>query len=447
MGKSCKKSGSSNDTTTRSLVTSSSIDPKPLAVQIPNPNPTKQEEETANHAPIVSSYNERIRPLLDAVDDLRRLNIMKEGIQLPTIVVVGDHIARNMPEIVKQINDKLNASVLEFNNMPKVMSSPAEAMTTFMRVIGLTKDSLRKLFLRGEFEEYPDDKSMHSTARLAEMLNRFSDKLQKCAEQDLTKDFLAEELGILEESKSIGLPNFLPRNAFLVVLQKEVDSVSKLPVEFIENVWDYIEEIVLTVLMRHSDNYYHLQMSARRAANNFITRLKEQSINRVMEIVEMEKYVDYTCNPEYMTEWTKLFTQQEIFFQVLGETQKYSQVDLDGFGIIKVNYLRKYTTQVVHQAFDLKMRMTAYWKIVLRRIVDNMALHLQFSLQNLVDKEMEATIVNELMDPHCGGLERMMAESPAVAGKREKLSRSINLLRKSKAVVAKIMDNFHVSND
>lgn len=41
-------------------------------------------------APIVSSYNDRIRPLIDVVDKLRHLNIMKEGIQLPTIVVVGD---------------------------------------------------------------------------------------------------------------------------------------------------------------------------------------------------------------------------------------------------------------------------------------------------------------------------------------------------------------------
>ncbi|GLJ35681.1 hypothetical protein SUGI_0717020 [Cryptomeria japonica] len=36
------------------------------------------------------SYNEHIRPLLDTVDTLRRLGVMKEGINLPSIVVVGD---------------------------------------------------------------------------------------------------------------------------------------------------------------------------------------------------------------------------------------------------------------------------------------------------------------------------------------------------------------------
>lgn len=40
------------------------------------------------------SYNERIRPLLDAVNTLRNLGVVKEGIRLPTIVVIGDQSSR-----------------------------------------------------------------------------------------------------------------------------------------------------------------------------------------------------------------------------------------------------------------------------------------------------------------------------------------------------------------
>ncbi|KAM7269636.1 hypothetical protein ACFE04_025133 [Oxalis oulophora] len=417
------------------------LDPKPLAVI----QPTSEEGLVATSAPITSSYNEKIRPLLDAVDDLRRLNVMKEGIQLPTIVVVGDHIARNMPEIVKQINEKLNTSLLELNSMPKVMSSTAEVMTTFMRVMGSTKDSLRKLFLRGEFEEYPDNKQMHSTARLVEMLNQFSDELQKCAVSDPNRDFLVEELSLLEESKSIGLPNFLPRNAFLVLLQKKVDGISLMPVDFMEKVWDYIEKVVSSVLIRHSSNYYQLQAAARQATDNFIAKMKNQSVNRVMEIVGMEKLTDYTCNPEYLLEWKKLINQQEKFFKIVREG--HLKVNIEGFANIEVSHLRNYSDQVLHQAFDLKVRMIAYWKILLRRLVDNIALHLQFTLHNLVNKDLESEIVTELLNPHSRGIEQMMEESPYVAGKREKLSHSIDLLRNSKAVVAKIMDNFYVYSD
>ncbi|XP_071724589.1 dynamin-related protein 4C-like [Rutidosis leptorrhynchoides] len=381
-------------------------------------------------------------PLLSKID--------KSIVGIPVLAqkltqIQANSIARNMPDIVRQINDKLNASVSEFNNMPRVLSSSAEVMTTFMRVIGSTKDSLRKILLAGEFEEYPDNKKMHCTARLVEMLNSFSVELRNCEEND-SGDFLVEELEILEESKSIGLPNFLPRNAFLTVLQKRVDKISRMPVEFIEKVWDYIEVIVITVLMHHSSNYHQLQLSARRATNNFSAKMKEHSVNRVMEIVQMEKLTDYTSSPDYMSEWTKLMSKWDTFLENVKEHQTF-EIGLGGFMDAKfeTSHLSKFSTQSLNQAFDLKMRMIAYWKIVLRRLVDSMALHLQFSLQNLVDKEMEAEIVNELMDPHGGGLERLLEESPSVAGKREKLSCSINLLRKSKAVVAKIMDNFYVT--
>ncbi|CAH8384376.1 unnamed protein product [Eruca vesicaria subsp. sativa] len=51
---------------------------------------TSPHYNTPVQAPIISSYNNHIRPFLDIVDRLRNLNVMKEGIQLPTIVVVGD---------------------------------------------------------------------------------------------------------------------------------------------------------------------------------------------------------------------------------------------------------------------------------------------------------------------------------------------------------------------
>ncbi|CAL9024452.1 unnamed protein product [Prunus brigantina] len=51
---------------------------------------SEQQHTAPLTAPIVSSYNHKIRPLLDAVDKLHNLNVTEENIQLPTIVVVGD---------------------------------------------------------------------------------------------------------------------------------------------------------------------------------------------------------------------------------------------------------------------------------------------------------------------------------------------------------------------
>ncbi|GLT30539.1 hypothetical protein SLA2020_053330 [Shorea laevis] len=354
-------------------------------------------------------------------------------------------IARCLPETVRKITEKLNANVTELNRMPKTMSSTAEALTAFMRIIGSAKESLRKLLLRGEFEEYPDDEKMHCTARLAEMLNKFSDELQRSSEKYSTKNFLMDEIRVLEEAKGIGLPNFLPRTAFLTILQGKVKIISSNPVGFIEDVWEYLEEVVVTILMYHSDNYPQLQLSLRRAAHSLIARMKDISLNKVREMVEMEKLVDYTCNPDYMTEWNNLMALQDNFIkEVLDE--KKERVQLGIFGEIEVAHLRMFA-HVLQQAIDLKMRMTAYWKIVLRRLVDCMALHLLFSVNNLVDKDMDTEIVNELMGPRGGGIERILEESPALAVKRKKLTSSIKMLKEAKDVVASIMDRIAANGE
>ncbi|CAN6587010.1 unnamed protein product [Malus baccata var. baccata] len=347
-------------------------------------------------APIVSSYNDKIRPLLDAVDKLRSL---------------------------------------------KSLSSVAEAMTAFMQIIGLAKESLRKILLRGEIEDYADNNRMHCTARLVEMLNQYSDELHICAETDAKRNFLMKEIKILEETKGISLPNFLPHNAFLIILQGKVNEISSIPNAFVEKVWTYIEEVVISVLMRYTENYRQLRLSAGRAGHNLMAKMKERSIKWVLELVEMEKLTDYTCDGDYVSEWNKLMASQNQFIHgVLTDEKKPSIITIEGIGEVEVGVLGKFP-HVLAQAYDLKMRMIAYWKVVLRRLVDYMALHLQRSVFNLVNKEMEAEIVNELMGPYGGGIERMLEESPAVAVKREKLNKSIKKLRDSKEVVAKIMDS------
>ncbi|KAL3742167.1 hypothetical protein ACJRO7_017622 [Eucalyptus globulus] len=349
-------------------------------------------------------------------------------------------MAKCLPEIIKKINDKLKANVAELKKLPKNLSSVAEAMTAFMQILGSAKESLRKILLRGEFDEYPEEKNMHCTARLVEMLNRYSDELQNCAENDLRTNFLLEELEVLEEAKGIGLPNFLPRTAFLTLLQRKVRGISSKPPSFVARVWEYIEGVVIRVLMRHSENYPQLQSSTRKAASSLINKMKEKAMDRMMEIVEMEKLADYTCNPEYMLEWNSLMSQQNIFMEAINNVSKPSYIVLNGIGEVDVENLR-HRKQHIQEAFDLKMRITTYWKIVLGRFVDSMALHLLFSVQNLVSNDMEKEIVGELIGPNgSGGIERMLEEAASVAAKRDKLNRSIKLLRDSAAEVAKIMD-------
>ncbi|XP_050222083.2 dynamin-related protein 4C-like [Mercurialis annua] len=353
-------------------------------------------------------------------------------------------IYRCLPEIMRKVDDKLNANIAELSKMPRTMSSITEAMTVLMGIIGAAKDSLRKILLRGEFDEYPDDQNMHCSARLVEMLNQYSIELHNYHENELTSAFLVDEIRILEEAAGISLPNFLPHSAFREMLMKKVTGISNMPVAFVEKVWKYIEDVVASILKHHSENYHQLQYSTRRACQNIIANMKEQFINWVEQMVQMEKLTDYTCNSEYLKEWNLLMAHQQTFLDSMQKNGSYKQT-ISGLGEVSAGDLRKHQP-ILKLAFDLKMRVIAYWKIVLWRLVDNTALHLQYCIQTLVNREMEKTIIEEVMSNN-GSMERILEESPCVAGKREKLKSSIKILKESKEVLSEIMDKITFYKD
>ena len=204
-------------------------------------------------------------------------------------------------------------------------------------------------------------------------------------------------------------------------------------------VWNYIEGVVFTVLAHHCENYPSLQSTSKRAAGNLISRMREESILLVKEIVQMEKFVDYTCDPEYLSYWTRLMWRQDTFRKIVeGCLFDDNDVKITTMEIEGLVHLEKYK-HLAQEAFDMKMRMISYWKIVLKRMVDSMALYLLFSIRMLVNNNLEFEIIEEMIG-YGGGLERMLDESPLVAGKRERLMMSIKLLKESNAVLAKIMD-------
>ncbi|ESQ29441.1 hypothetical protein EUTSA_v10023322mg [Eutrema salsugineum] len=394
-------------------------------------------EETYEEARMQEELLFSTHPLLSLIDDeIVGIPVLAQKLMLIQATMIG----RCLPEIVRKINQKMETAVLELKKLPTVMASTGEALMALMDIINSAKESLLRILVQGDFSEYPDEQKMHCTARLAEMLSQFSDNLQ-AQPKDVT-EFLMDEIKILDECKCVGLPNFIPRSAFLAILSQHVDGIHGKPVDFIKKIWDYVEMVLSSVLNKYSENFPQIQSSIKRAGRNLICKMKEKSVERVIEIVEMEKLTDYTCNPEYMTSWTeKTGAQQNFIKAVLNDEKKPENFSLTGFGNVKISHLRKYHAHLLQQAFDMKMRITSYWTIVLRRIVDNLALYLQFSVKNLVNSQFQKEIVAEMVDFRGGGgIERMLAESPSMASKREKLKNSIKLLKESKDVVAAIVD-------
>jgi len=170
-------------------------------------------EETYEEARMQEELLFRTHPVLSLIDeDIVGIPVLAQKLML----IQSSMIARCLPKIVSKINQKLDTAVLELNKLPMVMASTGEALMALMDIIGSAKESLLRVLLQGDFSEYPDDQNMHCTARLADMLSQFSDSLQ--AKPKEVTEFLMDEIKILDECKCVGLPNFIPRSAFLAIL-------------------------------------------------------------------------------------------------------------------------------------------------------------------------------------------------------------------------------------
>lgn len=138
----------------------------------------------------------------------------------------------------------------------------------------------------------------------------------------------------------------------------------------------------------------------------------------------METISDYTSNPGYMKTWYELMEQQDKFMEVIQDSSKPAKVNLNGLGEVEVGHLRQYST-MVEQAFDMRMRLTAYWKVVVMRLVDELALHILHSLKVLVEDEFESAMVNEIVGSRASGIEKMLEERPSTAGSMTDLGRAL----------------------
>ncbi|GJZ73140.1 dynamin-related protein 4C-like protein [Tanacetum coccineum] len=350
-------------------------------------------------------------------------------------------ISKCLPDIVKKINERLIASISDFNKLPITLTTVPDAMVAFMQIVGSLKETLQRILIRDEFDQYQDDNQMHCNARLVEMLDEFSIELNTSIK--FSEDFLVEEMKVLEEANGIRLPNFLPHSVFLCLLQRKVNTISDMPVSFVDKVWSYLETVCVRVLIDRCDNYPQLLPSMKKATLHVMREKKVQFEERVVEMIEMEKITDYTCDPEFTASYNKLMGHRSTFSAYM--SNNYSILTVEGYGDINIRHLYGVAANTRDQAFDLKMRMTAYWKIVLKRLVDWVALQLRFLIQKVVNedigKEMGELIV------HGGGIEKMLDELPSVAIKREKLQRSIGLLKESKEVIEEVVNGIVVTNN
>ncbi|TVU47664.1 hypothetical protein EJB05_07270, partial [Eragrostis curvula] len=400
-------------------------------------------DETYDMARVEEERLFKNHPLLSKID--------KSMVGIPVLAqrltkIQAAIIAKCLPDIVKQINDRLVRSSAELDQMPPDLNNVADAVKLFFHIVKRVCNSLEKILVRGEYGEYPDDRFFHGTARIAEMLNRYAKKLPTQCPRRKDELFLMEEMQVLEETKGINLPNFLPRSAFHVMLKNKMATVDQVPQDLVKEVWEYVEDLVLKILLQHSENFPQVQSSCRRAIQSLMEKARARSAQHVKELIEMELVADYTVNPDYMQTWAAIMGGQKNFMEAVRNSSQPAKITLQVIGSVDVSHLREHADST-EQAFDLMARLAAYWKSIVLRLVDGLALHILRGINQLVENDLEVELAEELLANNMAGVERMLTPPPSTGTKRDRLKKSIGLLQQSKEVVANIMDRISAAGE
>ncbi|KAH9320939.1 hypothetical protein KI387_015578 [Taxus chinensis] len=389
----------------------------------------------------------------------------KSMVGIPTLAkklmqIQATTISATLPQIVNKIESMLGKRQAEMRNLPQHLCNPGEADVAFVKLVHELKESLKKIVILGEFQQFPDDPKMHCTARLREKFDMFYRDLSQRGSFSVGDKFLSKESRMLEEAKGVGLPNFLPRSVFLELLQKMVEEISEKSLSLAATVWDYLENVISRVIEHYCHCYPLLESRVRRAVQGLVVEKKEECINHVKQMIEMEKGIDFTLSPAYMETYGTLIRSKGQFMDRLGRlVQQHTRlaskgsynpssdfdvvnktVVVEDFGEMEVGDLMELPAERVQEAYEMQMSLAAYWKVVTLRMGDGIPLHLQFVCRNLVGNELETQILKHVGGPNFGAMDKILEESPVVAGKRKSLINSLQLLKDSKTAVANIMD-------
>nr|GFB20245.1 hypothetical protein [Tanacetum cinerariifolium] len=333
------------------------------------------------------------------------------------------------------------------------------------------------------------------------MLNDFSKQL-KSNHLNEYENFLADEIQLLEERKTL-----CREQVFSLLLQRKIDNIYVITDSFVSRVWDYIESVILNVLVSHAQNYPQLTQSVKKAAKNVIANTKECFKGKVFEFIKIKNMEGYTRDPRVISSLNKLKESHDRVFEAMrfdinqrAELLKVSvcvfhlksypkNIVSEAFDIknmegytrdprvisslnklkeshdrvfeamrfdidqraellkvsVRVFHLKSYPKNIVSEAFDIKVRMVAWLETVLHMFIGFVESHLLLMLRGMVENDMEAKLVNELRSDGENRYKPLPKESPLMTTKQWKLKNRIVLLEKFKKVVEETMDkiSFH----
>ncbi|KAG0561847.1 hypothetical protein KC19_9G097200 [Ceratodon purpureus] len=379
----------------------------------------------------IAIARQRERELFESHPALKELDGSMVGI--PALArkltkIQSDMVKECLPRIQKQMFEALHKRNQQLSNLPRGIKSDMDARSAFFQVQNKILTILSQVVRDGNFEEFPSDAHLHYTARLHQKFQTFADDLHKTGLKFREQSQTTEIRELLVEHQGVGLPDFLPHSVLHHLMRKQITSVNETCRSLVDEAFEYATEVVLRVNSLCSQGYPRLEKSYKQLAIETLEEVKTTTMEFVERMLEKESTIIFTTNDYYTATLEKMQT-------ALGEakrTSTYSSRAVElGPGEDKIALVeilndpdRKY-----QDAWRLKVSVAAYWKVVQKRLADEIPLEIRYALQCAV---VDTLHQNMMSKPWAGGetdLRALMEEDSVGAYTRSRLQLRVDALK------------------
>lgn len=194
----------------------------------------------------------------------------------------------------------------------------------------------------------------------------------------------------------------------------------------------------MELYMSKHPGYPQMDKCYKRLAGEVLGDSRTASMEFVKRALEKVRTIIFTTNDYYINTVDKMRTSMNL----PTNEQRKTTVDLGNGETIPLSELSKFeeisdfnVKQQHKQAWSMKVSVAAYWKVVQKRLADEIPLEIRYALQAAILKALDVAMVEEAW----AAPKSMMEGDPRDSQKRMALQNRIDVLQTSLNLVAKFM--------
>ena len=323
-------------------------------------------------------------------------------------------IRENLPGIIKSINDAIRRCEEEL----KILGTPiptddAGKISMIWNLLSEYCEIFRHI-LRGKYDPkragYLRDEGGYKIKVI------FKDLLtQYTGDYNATDDYTDANIDYAFQLHSTeSIPGFLSVDAFYYLLKPKLEQLKEPVYECFTNVYSYLEMLSNKILERVFSRYPKMISSISEFVNKFLIEEKNKAKALIDSIIDMDMNHLFTNDYDYMTNWTTNKPKR---------AQNQQGIPTEGKSV----FIR-----------ELRGRVDAYFKLIVRNLRDSIPKALGYSLIKPIENDMKIKLYEMLYNEQ--KVLSILNEPEGIQRQRVELNRQIKVMRDAQKVIKRDPD-------